>query len=228
MFLEDVFGLKDKVAIVTGGNKGIGRVVALGLAKAGAEVVIFSRTGAEESIADITAAGGNAYHVTVDVTDPAQVDAAVSEVAEKSGKVIEVNLLGEYTMARAVAAVMKEKGIKGSIINMASMSAHIVNIPNLQCAYNTSKAAILHMTRSLAIEWVEYGIRVNSLSPGYIATPMSADVEEELKQAWYKLIPMRRMGDPEELLPAILYLASGSAGYTTGTDVIVDGGYICL
>jgi NAD(P)-dependent dehydrogenase (short-subunit alcohol dehydrogenase family) len=83
------------------------------------------------------------------------------------------------------------------------------------------------MTRTLAIEWAEYGIRVNSISPGYIATPMAVDVPEELKSAWMSLIPMHRMGKPEELLPAILYLASPGAGYTTGSDVIVDGGYVC-
>lgn len=123
---------------------------------------------------------------------------------------------------------MIEKGIRGSIINMASMSGSIVNIPQWQCSYNASKAAVIHMTRSLAAEWVDYGIRVNSLSPGYIGTPMSADTPKELKDAWMPLIPMHRMGKPEELLPAVLYLACDAAGYTSGSDVVVDGAYTAI
>ena len=121
---------------------------------------------------------------------------------------------------------MIESGTKGSIINMASMSGTIVNIPQWQASYNASKAGVMHMTRSLAIEWAEHGIRVNSLSPGYIGTPMSADTPQELKNAWMPLMPYHRMGKPEELIPAILYLACDAAGYTTGSDVIVDGGYV--
>lgn len=123
---------------------------------------------------------------------------------------------------------MIEKGIHGSIINMASMSGSIVNIPQWQCSYNASKAAVIHMTRSLAAEWAENHIRVNSLSPGYIATPMSVDTPKELKEAWMPLIPMHRMGKPEELVPAVLYLASDASGYTSGSDVVVDGAYTCV
>lgn len=123
---------------------------------------------------------------------------------------------------------MIENHIKGSIINMGSMSGTIVNIPQWQASYNASKAGVIHMTKSLAIEWAEYGIRVNSLSPGYIGTPMSADTPKELKDAWMPLIPQHRMGNPEELLPAILYMACDAAGYTTGSDVIVDGGYVAF
>jgi NAD(P)-dependent dehydrogenase (short-subunit alcohol dehydrogenase family) len=122
---------------------------------------------------------------------------------------------------------MIEKGIKGSIINMASMSGSIVNIPQWQTSYNASKAGVIHMTRSLAVEWAQYGIRVNSLSPGYIATPMSVDTPRELKDAWMPLIPARRMGTPEELIGAVIYLAAESSGYTSGSDLIVDGAYVC-
>lgn len=250
-YLDEVFGLSGKVAIVTGGGRGIGQVVAQGLAKAGAEVVIIARSNADETIEKITAEGGKCYFVKADVTKEADVDAALAEIMKKSGhidvvfnnagickhqstfeatiedwrEVIDVNLTGEYIMARAVAKIMVDNGIKGSIINMASMSGTIANIPQWQCSYNASKAGVMHMTRSLALEWAEYGIRVNSLSPGYIATPMSADVPQELKDAWMPLLPMHRMGKPEELIPAILYLVSPAAGYTTGADIIVDGGY---
>jgi NAD(P)-dependent dehydrogenase (short-subunit alcohol dehydrogenase family) len=136
-----------------------------------------------------------------------------------------VNLTGEYIVARSAARVMMEKGIRGSIINMASMSGSIVNIPQWQASYNASKAGVIHMTKSLAIEWADAGIRVNSLSPGYIATPMSTETPQELKDAWLPLMPLHRMGKPEELISAVIYLAGDSSAYTTGLDLIVDGGY---
>ncbi|MDL2213996.1 SDR family oxidoreductase [Clostridia bacterium OttesenSCG-928-O13] len=254
MYLDQMFGLKGKVALVTGGGQGIGQTVSIGLAKAGAEVAIVSRTGADETVKLIEAEGGKAYSILGDVTKEADVDRAVAEILQKSGSidvvfnnagicihkgtieasidewrsVIDINLTGEYIVCRAVAKVMIEKGIKGSIINMASMSGSIVNIPQWQASYNASKAGVIHMTRSLAAEWVDKGIRVNSISPGYIGTPMSVDTPKELKEAWMPLIPMHRMGEPEELMPAILYLASPASGYTTGSDVIVDGGYTAL
>ena len=255
-YLDEVFGLSGKVAIVTGGGRGIGQVVAQGLAKAGAEVVIIARSNADETIEKITAEGGKCYFVRADVTKEADVDAALAEIMKKSGhidvvfnnagickhqstfeatiddwrEVIDVNLTGEYIMARAVAKIMVDNGIKGSIINMASMSGSIVNIPQCQASYNASKAGVMHMTKSLAIEWADYGIRVNSISPGYVGTPMSQPpfVHQELLDAWNPLFPLHRMAKPEELIPAILYLASPAAGYTTGSDIIVDGGYSCV
>jgi NAD(P)-dependent dehydrogenase (short-subunit alcohol dehydrogenase family) len=251
VYLEDLFSLKGKVALVTGAGRGIGQVVALGLAKAGATIAIFSRTGAADTVEMIRALGGTAYDLKVDVTREDQVDAGVAEVLRLTGsvdilfnnagvclhkdtleatidewrEVIDINLTGEYIMARAVARAMVERGVKGCIINMASMSGSVANIPQWQASYNASKAGVIHLTRSLALEWAPYGIRVNSLSPGYINTPMSVDTPQELKDAWLPLIPQHRFGEPEELMPAILYLTSPMAGYTTGTDLIVDGGY---
>ncbi|MCC8108024.1 MAG: SDR family oxidoreductase [Planctomycetes bacterium] len=253
-YLESMFGLTGKVAVVTGGGRGIGQVVAHGFAMAGAEVVILCRSGADETLDIITRDGGTAYYIAADVTDEQSVDAAFAEILRRSGsvdiifnnagickhqgtleasiadfrEVIDVNLTGEYIVARAAGRIMIEKGIKGSIINMASMSGSITNIPQWQCSYNASKAAVIHMTRSLAVEWAGYGIRVNSISPGYVGTPMSADTPQELRDAWMPLIPMHRMAKPEELMPAILSLACDAAGYTTGTDVIVDGGYTAV
>lgn len=254
MYLEELFGLNGKVALVTGGGRGIGQTVALGLAKAGARVYILSRTGADETVAMIEKDGGKAASLIADVTVEKQVDDALAAIVKEAGsldvvfnnagvcihkatldasieewrQVIDINLTGEYIVARAAGRVMVEKGIKGSIINMASMSGSIVNVPQWQASYNASKAGVIHMTRSLAVEWADYGIRVNSISPGYIGTPMSADTPKELRDAWMPLIPQHRMGDPEELIPPILYLASASSGYTTGSDVIVDGGYSCM
>lgn len=254
MYLDEIFGLKNKVAVVTGGSRGIGQTTAVGLAKAGAEVVILSRNSAEETIRLIEKEGRKGYWIPTDVTDEKAVDAAMEEILERSGsldivfnnagicihkgtleasveefrQVLDVNLTGEYIVARAAGRVMIERGIRGSIINMASMSGTIVNIPQWQCSYNASKAAVIHMTRSLAIEWAPYHIRVNSLSPGYIATPMSVDTPQELKDAWTPLMPYGRMGRPEELIPAVLYLACDASGYTSGSDLIVDGAYVCI
>ena len=253
-YLDEMFGLGGKTAIVTGGGRGIGQVIALGLARAGAKIAIFSRTGADETVSLIEKEGGTACSIICDVTKEADVDKAFEKVLEKYGSldvifnnagicmhqttldatieefrfVIDVNLTGEFIVARAAGRIMIEKGIHGSIINMASMSGSIVNVPQWQCSYNTSKAGVIHMTRSLAAEWAEHKIRVNSISPGYIGTPMSVDTPKELKDAWMPLIPMHRMGTPEELIPAILYLATNASGYTSGSDIIVDGAYSCL
>ena len=253
-YLDEIFSLNGKVAIVTGGGRGIGQVIAGGLAKAGAEVVILSRSGADETINMITNEGGKAYYLACDVTKEEQVDAAFAEIMKRSGsidivfnnagicmhqgtfeatiaefrEVIDCNLTGEFIVCRAAGKIMIDNHIKGSIINMASMSGSIANIPQWQCSYNASKAAVIHMTRSLAAEWALEGVRVNSLSPGYIATPMSTDTPSELKDAWLPLIPMHRMGNPEELIPPILYLASNASGYTSGSDIIVDGAYTCI
>lgn len=252
MYLESIFGLAGKTALVTGGRVGIGQVIAIALARAGAEVVIMGKTDSRETVRMIEGEDGKAYSITANVTDEEAVEKAMDLIMERSGhidivfnnagicihkdtleatieewrQVIDVNLTGEYIVARAAGRRMIESGTKGSIINMASMSGTIVNIPQWQASYNASKAGVMHMTRSLAIEWAEHGIRVNSLSPGYIGTPMSADTPQELKNAWMPLMPYHRMGKPEELIPAILYLACDAAGYTTGSDVIVDGGYV--
>lgn len=253
MYLESLFGLQNKVAVVTGGVRGIGQVIAIALAQAGAQVAIFSRTLATETVEHITAKGGKAYAVICDVTNEEDVDRAFAEVIHRSEKVdivfnnagicihkstldssveewrqvIDTNLTGEFIVARAAGRIMIEKGISGSIINMASMSGTIVNIPQWQASYNSSKAGVIHLTKSLAIEWAEYNIRVNCLSPGYISTPMSADTPKELKDAWLPLMPLHRMGTPEELIGAVIFLASEASTYTTGCDLIVDGAYSC-
>jgi NAD(P)-dependent dehydrogenase (short-subunit alcohol dehydrogenase family) len=253
-YVDDLFGLKGKVALVSGGGRGIGQVVALGLARAGAEVAIISRTGADETVDLISGEDGRAYSLIADVTKEADVDKALAEIIKRSGSldivfnnagicihkdtldasiaewraVIDINLTGEYIVARAAGSIMIERKIKGSIINMASMSGSIVNIPQWQASYNASKAGVIHLTRSLAVEWAQYGIRVNSISPGYIATPMSVDTPEALKDAWMPLIPMHRMGKPEELIPSILCLASDASAYSSGSDVVIDGGYTCF
>ena len=254
MYLEELFGLKGKAALVTGGGQGIGQVVALGLARAGARVAVMNRGNVQDTVRLIQAEGGTAMGVQADVTSEEQVDAALLKILAAYGRldivvnnagicmhqttlemtpadfrrVIDVNLAGPFIVSRAAGRIMIERGIRGSIINMASMSGSIVNIPQWQCSYNASKAGLIHLTKSLAMEWVDHGIRVNSISPGYIATPMSTDNPSDMNEAFIKLIPQHRMGEAEELMPAILSLATDRSGYTTGSDFIVDGGYTCL
>lgn len=253
-YLQKMFSLEGKVALVTGGGRGIGQVICRELARAGADIAIFSRSGASETVEQIKAEGGNAISIIADATKEDQVSGGMKKILEIYGRLdivinnagvcyhkdafeatieewrncIDINLTGEYLVAREAARVMIEKGIKGSIVNIASMSGTIVNIPQKQAAYNASKAGVIHMTKSLAIEWIDNGIRVNSISPGYVATPMSVDpnfVEPELLAAWEPLLPLHRMARPEELCGAIIWLCSESAGYTTGADIIIDGGY---
>ncbi len=254
MYLEKLFSLKGKTALVTGAGRGIGQYVAVALAKAGANIAALSRSGMEDTVRLVREAGGKALEIRADVTRENEVDAAIVKTLEEFGsldivfnnagicmhqttleatvaefrEVVDVNLTGIFIVARAAGRTMIDRKIRGSIINMASMSGSVVNIPQWQCSYNASKAGVIHLTRSLAAEWAEHGIRVNSISPGYVATPMSADVPQELKDAWMPLIPLHRMCEPEELIPAILCLACDASGYTTGSDYMIDGGYTCL
>lgn len=254
-YLDTLFGMDGKTAVITGGGRGIGQVVALGFAKAGADVVILSRSSAQDTLSLIKKeTGKDTLWIKCDVTNEREVDDAVAQIMDNYGhidvvfnnagicihkstieasieefrKVLDCNLTGEYIVCRSVARAMISVNKPCSIINMASMSGTIVNIPQWQCSYNASKAGVIQMTRSLAMEWVNSGIRVNSLSPGYIGTPMSADTPQELRDVWEPLMPMHRMGKPEELLPALFYLASDASGYTTGSNVIVDGAYSCF
>ena len=252
--LETLFGLKDKVAIITGGARGIGKCAAMNMAAVGADIVIFDilEDQAKKTAEEITGEHGVRTAVfNCDVRDPAQVKNAISASAEKMGtldllfnnagivvntpavdvtpeewhEVVNVNLNGVFYMAQAFGKWLIENNKKGSIVNTASMSATIVNIPQPQASYNATKAAVRHLTKSLAVEWVNRGIRVNSISPGYIATELTASIREDYRKSWASQIPMGRMGTPEELVGAIIYLFSDSASYTTGCDIIMDGSF---
>jgi NAD(P)-dependent dehydrogenase (short-subunit alcohol dehydrogenase family) len=125
---------------------------------------------------------------------------------------------------------MIKQGTGGSIVNTASMSGHIVNVPQPQCAYNASKAAVILLTKSLAVEWVKYNIRVNSISPGYIGTDLtlSNDYLKPLIEKWNEMGPMHRLGKPDELQAIAVYLAGDSSPFTTGSDFLVDGAFTCI
>ncbi|MCE5326634.1 MAG: glucose 1-dehydrogenase [Planctomycetaceae bacterium] len=255
--LIDPFNLSGKVAMVTGAGQGLGYEMALALANAGADVVIAEvndETG-EKAAGDVEDLGREALFLHMDVTDAASVNAAVDAVIERFDtidvlvnnagivqwdraedakledwhRVMNVNLNGVFITSQAVGSEMLERG-GGSIINIASMSGSIVNVPQCQASYNASKAAVVHLTKSLAVEWAPRGVRVNSISPGYMATPMAQPffADPKFGGVWMDRIPLGRPGRPEELGPAVVYLASNASSYMTGADLIIDGGYTCL
>jgi len=154
---------------------------------------------------------------------------AIKYPLDRAKKLFDINLHGAFCTAREAAQVMIPQG-SGAITLVASMSANIVNIPEPQAPYNASKAAVKHLAESLAVEWANTGVRVNIISPGYTLTKLTKTVlseNKELKKYWEELTPMARMGKPEDLDGAIVFLSSGASEYCTGTELRVDGGY-CL
>ncbi|EGW30261.1 D-arabinitol 2-dehydrogenase [Spathaspora passalidarum NRRL Y-27907] len=151
--------------------------------------------------------------------------------AKNAENIMKVNGLGSFYVSQSFARPLIANKKRGSIILIGSMSGTIVNDPQPQAMYNMSKAGVIHLARSLACEWAKYNIRVNTLSPGYILTPLTKNVisgHTEMKDAWEGKIPMKRMAEPKEFVGSILYLASDSASsYTTGHNLVVDGGYEC-
>ncbi len=247
---KDIFSLKNKVTIVTGGSRGIGKVVAEYLADAGSDIVIFDLLDGQKVAEEIAKEYGvRTASFTCDVTNPAQVAECIDKAAEKMGtldhlfnnagiclhkdavdctaedwlNVINVNLNGVFFVAQAFGKYLIANNKKGNIVNTASMSGTIVNVPQGQASYNASKAAVSHLTKSLAVEWAAKGIRVNSISPGYIMTDMTGFVRQDWQDIWVASTPFKRMGTPEELAGAVIYLLSEASTYTSGLDMIIDG-----
>jgi len=252
-----LFSLTGRKAIVTGGTSGIGRVVANYLASAGANVVIVSTKlnasySAAEEIADEYHVKTLGFGC--DVTDEPAVERMMESISDSIGtadilfnnagininggaldldykdwqRVMDVNVNGVFLMARAFARKLIEEKKTGSVINMASISASIVNLPQSQTAYNTSKAAVVHLTKTLAVEWVQYGIRVNAVSPGYVWTEMNQIVPENIRNFWMTATPFGRFAKPDEIAGAVIYFASDASSYTSGSELIVDGCFTCI
>ena len=250
--------LDGKKGFVTGGARGIGKSTATAFAEAGADVAIIDVdfAEAEKTAADIAGeTGRKVIAIKTDCTDPKQVEDMVLQVTKELGgldfchnnagicinvpaeemtfeqwnKVINVNLNGIFLTDIAAGKYMLAHG-GGSIINTASMSAHIVNVPQPQCAYNASKAAVIQLTKSLAIEWAKRGVRVNSLSPGYIGTELTLNSPTliPLIEKWNEMAPLGRMGRPEELAAICVYLAGDASSFTTGADFVIDGAFTCF
>jgi sorbose reductase len=252
MPILDNFSLKGRTALVTGAGRGIGFSLACALAEAGADVaaVDLDRRSAESTADRIGALGMRSLAVQADVTQAEDVQRMIDKVLESwqhldvavnnAGiacqsaaedidekdwdAVLDVNLKGVYLSCRAEARPMLARG-SGSIINIASMSARIVNRPQRHAHYNASKAAVVQFTRTCAAEWAPRGVRVNTISPGHMQTPMTDDMSDEGKAQWVSNTPMGRIGTPADLQGAAVYLAADASAYVTGHDLLVDGGY---
>ncbi len=253
--MSNLFDLTDRVAIVTGGGQGIGREIVRTLARAGAHVCIAEqnpKTG-EDAAKEVGEIGCEGLAVQTNVRDPESVEAMVKYTLEKFGqidilvnnagialnvpsetatveewnRILGVNLFGVIWCCTAVGRHMLDRK-KGAIVNIASMSGSIVNKPQPQAGYNVAKAGVIMLTKSLAAEWATRGVRVNSVSPGYIGTELLNKGLKEFPdwgKVWFEMTPMGRLGTPTEVAHAVWYLASDAASYATGTDLIVDGGY---
>jgi 3-oxoacyl-[acyl-carrier protein] reductase len=244
-----MFSLKDKVALITGASQGIGRDTALALAKAGAKVAVAARN--EEKLTalvnEITAAGGEALAVKMDVADPEQVKAGFKSVIEKFGKldilinnaaitkdglamrmkledwdaVIRTNLTGAHLCSQQALAIMM-RARAGRIINIASVVAQMGNAG--QSNYVAAKAGLIGLTKALAMEIASRNVTVNAVAPGFIETPMTDVLPDKVKEDLKTRIPLGRMGSPRDVAAAIIFLASDEAGYITGHVLDVNGG----
>lgn len=249
------FRLDDQVALVTGAASGIGRGIAVGLADVGADVACLDLPGPGlgEVVGEIERRQRRARGIPGDVTDAAGLAAAVQQAEAELGpltlavnsagianaapaeemdlaqwqRVVDVNLTGVFLSCQAEARVMLGRG-RGAIVNLASMSGSIVNRGLLQAHYNASKAAVAHLTRSLAMEWAGRGVRVNAISPGYTATPMNRrpEVADQVRQ-FEADTPLGRMATVDELVGPAVFLLSDAASFCTGVDLLVDGGFTC-
>lgn len=250
----DKFSLAGQVGIVTGGGQGLGKVFCHAFAEAGADIVVAEANAATgpQVVDEVKALGRRALFAPTDVRDPQSINAMVTKALAEFGRidflmnnagitkwceaekvpvedwrnVMDVNLNGVFYCCQAVGQHMIERR-GGRIINIASMSGLIVNRPQPQTSYNTSKAAVIHLTKSLAAEWAPYNIRVNAICPGYMGTAMAKPFFDDPNYGgvWMDLIPMKRPGDPEELGPLAVFLASEASSYMTGAAVVIDGGY---
>lgn len=256
MSILENFSLDGETAIVTGAAQGLGKQMATGLAEMGADVAIadVNHEDASETAAELDGET-EVVAVEVDVTDEASVEAMVESVTERLGpidvlvnnagvagnapaeemsyelwrNVLSVNLDGVFLCSKHVGQQMLERG-EGRIINISSMSAMDVNVPQPQAGYNASKAGVSQLTKSMAVEWADRGVRVNAIAPGYMRTDLVDEVLAEnpsMEETWLENTPMGRLGRPEELRDLVVYLASDASSFMTGSVVVMDGGYTC-
>ena len=252
MNILDAFALTDRKALVTGAGSGIGQAIALGLAEAGADVAVVDQNpaAAADTCKQIEATGRRDLAIAADVSAMDDVENAIDttltawnqldigvnsagiairghieDISEADwDKVLDIDLKGVFFCCQAEGRAMLQRGC-GSIINIVSISSHIVNRPQLHGHYNTAKAGAFQLTRVCAAEWAARGVRVNSISPGHTLTPMTAHAEDEMKRTWLANTPMGRLGTPADYRGAAVFLASDASAYMTGHDLVIDGGY---
>ncbi|MAU96704.1 MAG: short chain dehydrogenase [Fulvimarina sp.] len=252
-----LFDLTGRVALVTGAGSGIGQRIAMGLAQCGADVALLDRRtddGLAQTADFIAGTGRKSVRIAADVTSGTALAEAVTRAEAELGPLrlavnaagianasacedmeeeqyqtlMDINMKGVWLSCRAEARAMLAHGRGGSIVNIASMSGVIVNRGLTQAHYNASKAGVIHMSKSMAMEWVDRGIRVNSISPGYTATPMNTRPEMvHQTREFESQTPMQRMASPDEMVGPTVFLLSDAASYCTGVDLLVDGGFCC-
>lgn len=248
------YDLRGQTAVITGGASGIGLETAHALASCGADLFLIDRS--DDALAKaaegLRTKGTSVWVEVLDVTDPQALNACADDLSARGGsvdilvnsagiarlnsvldtpdaewrEVMDINVNGTFWACRAFGRLMIEKG-SGRIVNLGSMSGLIVNRPQTAASYMASKGAVHMLTKALAVEWAERGVRVNAVAPGYVATEMTLKMRErpELFNVWMDMTPMGRCGEPSEIASAILYLASPASGYVTGSILSIDGGY---
>ncbi|MCA0293861.1 MAG: SDR family oxidoreductase [Actinobacteria bacterium] len=251
--------LNGRTAVITGGARGIGLAVARALASSGAKIALLDLLDTVADAADqvSTEFGVATLGQKLDVTDQDATEAAFAAIREHLGvpqvlltaagieingdsidvtaadwrKVIDVNLTGTFFSVQSFGRGLLQAGLPGSAILVSSMSAEIVNVPQWAASYNSSKAAVAHLAKSLAVEWAAAGIRVNSIAPGYVLTDLTQQIidrEPALKDDWVARIPQGRMATPEDLAGLVGFLASDASDYLTGQQIVIDGGYTAI
>jgi NAD(P)-dependent dehydrogenase (short-subunit alcohol dehydrogenase family) len=251
------FDLSGRTVLITGAARGLGYAMAQGFVEHGARVAIVDLDGdaAQAAAHELASGGATTLGLAGDVTREDEIEAAVARVVGEWGAlqvlvnnagialmgaaestplpdfkhVYEIDVFGLFATAKAVYEPMARAG-GGSIINIASMAGITVLRPQRHVGYNSAKAAVIMVTKSLAVEWAQAGIRVNAIAPGYMMTPPLVTLQAEDPERWrywMSQVPLERVGDPSELQGAAIFLASDAASYVTGSVLVVDGGYSC-